>query len=70
MMVFVTRSATHSLATGMVATVHWQHSPGVVAQTPAAGVSSITASVMNPAKPQTVCTTTLTAKPRRKSASK
>lgn len=70
MMVFVTRNAIHSLAAGMEATVLWLPTRGLVAQTLTAGVSSITASVMSPATMLTVYMTTLTAKTKRKSASK
>lgn len=67
MMVCATRNVIHCLVTGMVVTVHWQWNPGLVVH--AAGVPSITASVMTPATTLTVSMTTLTAKIRKKFAS-
>lgn len=69
MMVFVTMNATHSLAAGTAVTALWQLTPGLVAQSLTAGMSSTTASVMSPATMLIVCMTTLIAKTRRKFAS-
>lgn len=67
MMVCVTRNVIHCHVTGTAVTVHWQWNLGLVVH--AAGVPSITASVMTPATMLTVCMTTLTAKTRKKFAS-
>lgn len=67
-MVFVTRNATHLPVVGTVVTALLLLILGHVVQTLAAGVSSTTASVMNPATMLTVSMTTLTAKARKKCA--
>lgn len=65
----VIRNATHLLAAGMEGIAPWQWTPGPIAQTPCAGMSSTTASVMRPATTKTVCMTTLTAETKKKFAS-
>lgn len=69
-MACVTRCAIHLLATGMVGTARWLWTRGHAAPTRTAGASSTTASVTKHATLPNVCMITLTAGPRRKSASK
>lgn len=69
-MAYVTRSVTRLLAVGTAETARWPWTRGHTAPTRTAGASSTTASVTKCATRPHACTITLTARPRRKSASK